>query len=251
MNTHIGTTLPDVRDSFSWEVQLYDFDLSVSNVFFFWLFNGSSSNQGDTSIADLSSAYFNISSDDPPSSSTSASSSTTTTSGSSTATASATTTADADSATDASTTATTTSAAGSASSSSSGSSGDGGGGGISTGAGIGIGVGVGVAGFSAVACAALVVWYKRRKGKSGARAPAFNELHELPPGGDPHGKSSGWFASQGSSSYSAVSKSGQSMAVYGNQGSPMAQAVNYGYPAELNGGGIYGTAEMDADNTHR
>ncbi|ROV87585.1 hypothetical protein VMCG_10614 [Cytospora schulzeri] len=211
-----STTLPDVRDSFNWTVQLYDFDLSISNVFFFWLFNGSESSQGDTSVRDVSSAYFNISNEDVSSSSTSASLSSATSQSTSSAT----------SLTAAS--ATTASAAGDSSSSSSGSTG---GGGISTGAGIGIGVGVGLVGVCALACAGLVIWYKRRQ----ANGRRDQEFDKLPPDNNTYTKPLDGYT---------VASSNDTVLSYG-------KAVNGGTPAELNGGGIYTLVEMDADGTNR
>ncbi|KAL2129001.1 hypothetical protein VTI74DRAFT_8370 [Chaetomium olivicolor] len=55
---------------FEWKVQLYDFDLDASNIFFFWLTEGASSNQGTGKTKSMSSAYFNIT-DKPLSSSAS------------------------------------------------------------------------------------------------------------------------------------------------------------------------------------
>lgn len=46
--------------SFKWPVQTYDFELEDSNVFFLWLFEGSASQQGNTSATQLSSSFFNI-----------------------------------------------------------------------------------------------------------------------------------------------------------------------------------------------
>ncbi|KAG6354674.1 hypothetical protein INS49_004692 [Diaporthe citri] len=69
--------LPDDQSSFTWTVKLYNFDIALSNVFFFWIFNGSSSNQGDMSVPNVSSAYFNITTDDPPNLSSSTITSTT------------------------------------------------------------------------------------------------------------------------------------------------------------------------------
>lgn len=45
---------------FDWLVQTYDFNLDESNVFFFWLFPGDASMQGNQSMASMPSAYFNI-----------------------------------------------------------------------------------------------------------------------------------------------------------------------------------------------
>lgn len=230
-----STTLPDVRDSFNWTVQLYDFDLSISNVFFFWLFNGSADSQGDTSVRDVSSAYFNISSEDLSISSTTSTSSSTTSESTSSATSLT-----AVSATTASAQATASSVTGASDTSSSGSD-TSRGGGISTGAGIGIGVGVGLVGVSALACAGLVVWYKRRKANS-QRGQEFSELHELAPDGSTYTKPLDGYTV--SSSYDAVPTYGHNTVMYG-------KAVNGGTPAELQGEGMDQPVEMDANVADR
>ncbi|GKT47835.1 uncharacterized protein ColSpa_08016 [Colletotrichum spaethianum] len=52
---------------FSWEVQAYGLDLSVSNVVYFWLFEGAEPNQGNQALRHTSSIPFNITDDDQPS----------------------------------------------------------------------------------------------------------------------------------------------------------------------------------------
>ncbi|KAI1740074.1 hypothetical protein F4680DRAFT_419611 [Xylaria scruposa] len=59
---------------FDWQVQLYRFDLSASNVFFLWL-NSSTQNSDGTQPMPVSSHYFNISGNPSPSSSSSSTSS--------------------------------------------------------------------------------------------------------------------------------------------------------------------------------
>lgn len=169
VHVYVAVTLPeDVQDSFNWNVQLYDFDLSTSNVFFLWLYNGSESNQGK-SMSDawsMTSSYFNISNEpvsDVVTSATSSSLSSSTTSASTQSTSSAATPSTAAGTTATSVAGAPTPSASGSTSTHQGSSG------ISTGAGIGIGVGVGLAAISAIACVGLVVWYKRRNTKSGQR----------------------------------------------------------------------------------
>jgi hypothetical protein len=71
-------------------VQLYSFDLSVSNVFFFWLKEGGLDTLGSTTVQTMSSAYFNITDEPLPSSSTAISSTTTSLASSSTSATSST-----------------------------------------------------------------------------------------------------------------------------------------------------------------
>ncbi|KAF3067068.1 hypothetical protein GL218_08870 [Daldinia childiae] len=54
-------TVNNAATQFTWLVQTYDFDLTVSNVFFFWMFDGDPSYQGDQSSPQISSPFFNIS----------------------------------------------------------------------------------------------------------------------------------------------------------------------------------------------
>ncbi|KAK1573665.1 uncharacterized protein LY79DRAFT_673477 [Colletotrichum navitas] len=50
---------------FDWEVQAYGLDLSLSNVAYFWLFEGTDGNQGNQTLRHISSATFTISDGDP------------------------------------------------------------------------------------------------------------------------------------------------------------------------------------------
>ncbi|KDN60160.1 hypothetical protein CSUB01_07117 [Colletotrichum sublineola] len=52
---------------FDWEVQAYGLDLSISNVGYFWLFEGTDENQGNQTLRYISSATFIISDEDPAS----------------------------------------------------------------------------------------------------------------------------------------------------------------------------------------
>ncbi|KAI1467701.1 uncharacterized protein F4812DRAFT_405803 [Daldinia caldariorum] len=54
-------TVNNAATQFTWLVQAYDFDLAVSNVFFFWMFDGDPSLQGNQQIPQMSSAFFTIS----------------------------------------------------------------------------------------------------------------------------------------------------------------------------------------------
>ncbi|KAI0850644.1 hypothetical protein F5Y00DRAFT_232844 [Daldinia vernicosa] len=54
-------TVNNAATQFTWLVQTYDFDLTVSSVFFFWMFDGDPSFQGDQSSPQISSSFFNIS----------------------------------------------------------------------------------------------------------------------------------------------------------------------------------------------
>ncbi|KAI1440429.1 hypothetical protein F5Y02DRAFT_422995 [Annulohypoxylon stygium] len=83
------------KTEFGWQVQTYDFSLDVSNKFYFWVFEGDSSQQGNLSVKSQSSPYFfivngsaSISSSTAISTSTSTSTSTTSSSSQPTATAS-------------------------------------------------------------------------------------------------------------------------------------------------------------------
>lgn len=58
-------------ESFKWPVQTYDFELDDSNVFFLWLFEGSALQQGNTSASQMSSSFFNITTERDTTSSTS------------------------------------------------------------------------------------------------------------------------------------------------------------------------------------
>ena len=48
------------NDRFYWTVNTYDFDLRNSDVFFFWMFEGDRSNQGNQTNPQMSSPYFRI-----------------------------------------------------------------------------------------------------------------------------------------------------------------------------------------------
>ncbi|KAI1804903.1 hypothetical protein F4811DRAFT_256848 [Daldinia bambusicola] len=54
-------TVNNAATQFTWLVQAYDFDLAVSNIFFFWMFEGDPSLQGNQAIPQMSSAFFTIS----------------------------------------------------------------------------------------------------------------------------------------------------------------------------------------------
>ncbi|ROW02557.1 hypothetical protein VPNG_07847 [Cytospora leucostoma] len=220
-----STTYPEVRSAFNWTVNLYDFDLSSSNVFFLWLFNGSASNQGHAGVWSMTSPYFNISDADPPNS-----------------TADATTTASDQANTSAGLVTTSTSASASSSSKPS-SDGSTGGGGLSTGAGIGIGVGVGVAGFSAFVCAVLVVWYKRRESKRGEGVPDTNHLQGNATTNEAYKMSP--HSSRGPTLYD-TRPANDHFATAGHS-----IHVNDGYPAELNAGGTYRAVELQGDGIGR
>ncbi|KAI1655192.1 hypothetical protein F4813DRAFT_368025 [Daldinia decipiens] len=54
-------TVNNAATQFTWLVQAYDFDLNVSSVFFFWMFEGDPSFQGNRSTPQMSSAFFKLS----------------------------------------------------------------------------------------------------------------------------------------------------------------------------------------------
>ncbi|KAK7755698.1 hypothetical protein SLS62_002309 [Diatrype stigma] len=156
-------TIPTSEIAFNWTVDLADFHLEWSNVYYMWLWDGD--NQGNMDFPQVSSAYFNITdgTDEFAPSSTSSAVTTSFTSVSSApppSVAPTTTSSEAETP--------TTEAA--SSSSSGGSSSDGGGGSLSTGAGIGIGLGVGagVLGVSGVVCTWLLVRHRRKRQQDGA-----------------------------------------------------------------------------------
>lgn len=62
MNLSEGIT-NDTTAEFDWVVQTFSFDLETSNEFFFWMFEGSTSLQGNQSSPQLPSPYFNITDD--------------------------------------------------------------------------------------------------------------------------------------------------------------------------------------------
>lgn len=251
MSSHAGKAATDEdQSSFTWTVNLYEFDVDWSNVFFFWIFNGSESDQGNMDVPNVSSAYFNITADDPPTVSSSTSSSTTSTTSSSTSKTSATTSATAsETASSTLSTQTTTDTAAAVQTSDaadSRSSETGSSGGISTGAGVGIGLGLGLVGISAVVCAAIIVWYKRRKRGSNQDNTPYGGLHELPSRNDRQPSPKGWHTSQTSSTYDALPRYGYESGGSTEQGGLAPQAINYGHPAELNSGRGW-PVELDAD----
>ncbi|KAL2147652.1 hypothetical protein VTI28DRAFT_8106 [Corynascus sepedonium] len=77
----LGPILVRVPDGpqteFTWEVQLYNFNYTKSNVFYFWLKPGAGSDQGDFSTNDISisTPYFNITKEPAPHTTTNPSSS--------------------------------------------------------------------------------------------------------------------------------------------------------------------------------
>ncbi|KAI3394659.1 hypothetical protein diail_2469 [Diaporthe ilicicola] len=233
--THTDTSLPDVRSSFTWTVELYDFDVSLSNVFFFWIFNGSALNQGDINVPNVSSAYFNITTDDPPGVSSSTSSATTSrttpmTSNPSSSTATAT----ASSIQFPQVASTSATSASTPEESESSASGAGSSGGISTGAGVGIGVGVGVVGISAVVCASIIVWYKRKKRGFGQKKTQSDESHELPSSNNGLLPSKHWHSYQDSSTHDSLPNYRSESGTYTEHSLPLSDAINHGFPVELN-----------------
>ncbi|KAI1767825.1 hypothetical protein GGR53DRAFT_71039 [Hypoxylon sp. FL1150] len=62
-------TTNDAAAEFDWLVQTYSFDLDTSNVFFFWMFEGATSLQGNQSSPQMSSPFFTITNDTAVSSS--------------------------------------------------------------------------------------------------------------------------------------------------------------------------------------
>ncbi|KAI1651584.1 uncharacterized protein F4817DRAFT_311843 [Daldinia loculata] len=63
-------TVNNAATQFTWLVQAYDFNLTVSNVFFFWMFEGDPSLQGNGSSPQMSSAFFYLSNETTVSTST-------------------------------------------------------------------------------------------------------------------------------------------------------------------------------------
>ncbi|TEA19043.1 hypothetical protein C8034_v009482 [Colletotrichum sidae] len=61
------------ENEFKWQVQSYDFDLRSSSVFFLWLYEGSPADHGKNPATSMSSPYFNITDEPPPSETPSAS----------------------------------------------------------------------------------------------------------------------------------------------------------------------------------
>ncbi|KAI1480086.1 hypothetical protein F4774DRAFT_379624 [Daldinia eschscholtzii] len=70
-------TVNNAATQFTWLVQAYDFDLAISDVFFFWMFEGDPSLQGNQSSPQMSSAFFNLSNETTDSTTTEASPSST------------------------------------------------------------------------------------------------------------------------------------------------------------------------------
>ncbi|WQF85034.1 hypothetical protein CDEST_10048 [Colletotrichum destructivum] len=177
--THTETDEDPVKD-FEWEVQTYELDLDSSNVFFFWLFEGDPSAQGNQSAPGMSSAFFNITDQPVPSSSAVPAPLTTTTTTTTTATDGAApasishvsetsaenqptpitaTRGDLESAT-------TRPAAQPNESGGSNDSRSAGGGGLSVGAQAGIGVGIGAVAVTCVVCGIVWCRYLRKKQKT-------------------------------------------------------------------------------------
>jgi type II secretory pathway pseudopilin PulG len=90
LTLHFKGTTDGSETEFDWQVQLYSFDLAVSNVFFFWLKEGGLENLGSVEVEAMSSAYFNITDEPLPSSSPSIPSTSTSPPSSTTASASST-----------------------------------------------------------------------------------------------------------------------------------------------------------------
>lgn len=128
---------------FDWLAQTYQFDLSYSSMFFFWLSSTSESEDGSTQQS-VTSHYFNITRDDEVTPSPTSSSSTTTSSITTSSTSSSSTT-------------TSTPAPGPAAST-----------GLSAGAQAGIGVGAALAGLAAVLVAYIL--YRRSRGTASTQA---------------------------------------------------------------------------------
>ncbi|KAK1545778.1 hypothetical protein CPAR01_03280 [Colletotrichum paranaense] len=167
----------------TWTVATNKFDLGSSNVFFLWLFEGDSSNQGNFDFQQMSSAYFNITDEPeipkvtlPLLTSTTAvfistselPTSTQALSFASSAETSIQQTIVSDGQTASAGTPTST-----ASQSAESSGGGGGGGGLPVGAQAGIGVGVGVIGITCVVCAVTWCRYLKRHQK------ALDNLQEM------------------------------------------------------------------------
>lgn len=163
-------TIPTSEIAFNWTVDLADFHLEWSNVYYMWLWDGD--NQGSMDFDQVSSAYFNITDgtdEFAPSSSSSAVTTSFTSVSSAPPPSVVTPTGATTSGTEEPSTS-TTSGGSAAESSSAGSTSDDGSGSLSTGAGIGIGLGVGagVLGVSGVVCTWLLVRHRRKKQQEGA-----------------------------------------------------------------------------------
>ncbi|KAL0943086.1 uncharacterized protein CTRU02_200971 [Colletotrichum truncatum] len=180
-SANIGPVVVEVvngpKREFDWEVRTNNLDLGASNVFFFWLFEGITTNQGDTKFLSMSSAFFNITDEPAPietTTSTTAASTTTQAAKSilsetSTSTQSSQTTTAAESGSSETARAGGSTNNGPATSESNGS---GSSGGLPVGAQIGIGVGVGVVATTCVVCGILWFRYLKRQQK------ALTELQE-------------------------------------------------------------------------
>ncbi|KAG7286649.1 hypothetical protein NEMBOFW57_008960 [Staphylotrichum longicolle] len=158
------------QKQFDWPVQLYSFDLEVSNIFFFWLKEGGLDNVGLTNIQHMTSAYFNITDAPLPSSSSAISSATTSSSVATLPTTLVTTSSTPSPATTSSTSSTPVNVApnqqeatanSNPPSESSTSSSDGGS--LPVAAQAGIGVGVSVVGLTAIVCGILWFRYLRKQ----------------------------------------------------------------------------------------
>ncbi|KAH6838473.1 hypothetical protein B0I37DRAFT_419412 [Chaetomium sp. MPI-CAGE-AT-0009] len=156
-------TGPDT--GFKWEVQLYDFKLKDSNVFFLWLKQGGANNQHNNNAPGFSTPYFNIT--NAPRPITTSKPSTTTDLSTSTNPPSS-TSSPAESPSPMSTASSSTSASASPSSTAPSADNDAepsvqGTSGLPVGAQAGIGVGVAVIGATCILCA--VLWYRHLKKK--------------------------------------------------------------------------------------
>lgn len=146
---------------FDWSVQLFEFDLKISNVFFLWLHPGDASDQGSGEDLSVTSHYVNFTSSVSSSSPTPTSTPSPKTSLSSTSHTS-TQTSETLSATSIGSflqTATSTAISGSTSD-----------GGLSTGAEAGIGVGASLVGLAAVAGCGALIWHLRKKSSTSHEA---------------------------------------------------------------------------------
>lgn len=149
-----------------WEVQTYQLDLASSNVFFLWLFEGGPSVQGNQSVPQMSSAFFNITDQPAPSSSVDSTPSTTLETSTTTLFASSTTSVEPDRT---QTTSVGGNSAGSnptAQSSESSSPNPGSSGVLSVGAQAGIGIGAGLAGITCIVCGVIWCRYVRKQQKA-------------------------------------------------------------------------------------
>ncbi|KAK5994548.1 hypothetical protein PT974_05026 [Cladobotryum mycophilum] len=179
------TNGPD--NGFAWVVQNYDLSLRSSNVFFFWLFEGGPSMQGNQSAHQIVSSFFNITNAPPPPTTTTSSISTSSTALYLPAT----------STTALSTASITTSITTSATAATSAAEHALAAGGLSTGAtaGIGVGVGLGVVGLASIAGAIFLV--KRRR----TRAEGHSQIVDPGSKDYPVDMTRGWNGSYPAQSY--------------------------------------------------